>query len=181
MGPGSMKDFFMELDKPVYILTTEFEDKKAGYVLTWINQVSLSQNPFRISFVCSKFNSTLNLLKKSKQFKIYLLSELQAEEFFIFGTKSSAQFDKSKWFSSLQNNASGLAVGNIISSFETADREVFHAELAEIEYKAYKVMKLKRALELVNPEQKDILTQKLKFDSDRDESILRGSNLSSII
>jgi len=86
---------FHKLSYGLYIIASEFEGKKAGYIGNTAFQITSS--PAQIAISCHKNNATIGYILKSKVFSISILKK-ESETSLIgeFGFMSSADFDKFK-------------------------------------------------------------------------------------
>ena len=84
---------FHKLSYGLYIIASEFEGKKAGYIGNTAFQITSS--PAQIAISCHKNNATTEFILKSKVFSISVLNK-ESDTSLIgeFGFMSSADFDK---------------------------------------------------------------------------------------
>jgi flavin reductase (DIM6/NTAB) family NADH-FMN oxidoreductase RutF/rubredoxin len=87
------KNAFRHLSYGLYLITTSFEGKKAGYVANTVFQVTSS--PPRIAISCHKDNQTLGVLLKSGVFSVSVLrKDTPAGLIGIFGYMSGRDTNK---------------------------------------------------------------------------------------
>jgi len=86
---------FHKLSYGLYIIATEFEGEKAGYIGNTAFQITSS--PAQIAISCHKNNATTGFIFKSKVFSISILKK-ESETSLIgeFGFMTSTEFDKFK-------------------------------------------------------------------------------------
>lgn len=171
-----MSQLINDLDQPVYVLTSSFNGQNAGCVITWLTKASLNEKIPKIVFVMSKFNDTCQVLIKSRSFTLNLLASDQSEHFYHFGLEHSFTKDK---FASVEHrrhaaglilaHTAGFAEGRIESLTETPDRIICYASLIHQEPSQRPGLKLRSALEQINPEQRQKLKNKMAADTLRDE------------
>jgi flavin reductase (DIM6/NTAB) family NADH-FMN oxidoreductase RutF/rubredoxin len=84
---------FNKLSYGIYIVTTEFEGKKAGYIANTVFQVT--SKPPLVAISCHKDNNTLNFLMKSRIFAVSVLKQESSTALIgEFGFMSGAEYDK---------------------------------------------------------------------------------------
>lgn len=86
---------FHKLSYGLYLISSEFDNKKAGYAGNTGFQVTA--DPSTIAVSCNKDNFSAGIIEKSKKFSLSVLQkELNTEIIQDFGFKSSANTDKFK-------------------------------------------------------------------------------------
>ncbi|MBI9062926.1 MAG: flavin reductase [Marinilabiliaceae bacterium] len=86
-------DAFFKITYGLYVIASEHNDKKNGYIGNTAFQVTAS--PPLIAISCNKDNFTCSLIEKSQRFSISILKqETKAELIGLFGYKSGKEVDK---------------------------------------------------------------------------------------
>ncbi len=84
---------FHKLSYGLYIIASEYDGKKAGYIANTAFQVT--SHPPQIAISCHKSNNTLDIILKSKVFSISILKkEVDTSLIGEFGFMSSSRLDK---------------------------------------------------------------------------------------
>ena len=91
----------------LYILTTKTDDKDNGCIINTVMQIT--SNPCQIAICVNKMNYTNDMIKKSKNFNLSVLSEkADFETFKHFGYQSGKDVDKFSDFKGIKRAENGL-------------------------------------------------------------------------
>ena len=101
-------NIFKTISYGLYIIATEWDGKKNGYVANTVFQLTAEPSKFGIS--CHKDNLTSSMISKRKQFSVSVLSQNCNRELINkFGYRSGAKVDKFEGIASI-DTADGIPV-----------------------------------------------------------------------
>lgn len=157
-------------DNKVFIATSYHDGRNVGFVLTWVSVDDSRQ----IVMIISKRNDSLKIIEASGKVCLNLLSEIQVDELYIFGTKSSSTYEKFSAFSHKSIGA-GIELANsaayvhciIRSIHENLDRKIIYCEVVAEREMALRPMHLTDILENMPRQKKDELDSKRTFQSEQ--------------
>ncbi len=115
-----MKDFeaYFKISYGLYVISTEFEGQKNGYIGNTVFQVTAE--PAKLAISCSKNNFTTELIEQSGVFSVSVLSQdAKSELIGTFGYKSGKSVDKFANFKHIySSNKCPVLIEDTIAWFE---------------------------------------------------------------
>ncbi len=85
---------FKKMDQPIWIVTTQVENKKSGLTATWVHQASIDRENPTVLLGLAPNHFTCELLLQSKVCVAHLLKPHQTDLALHFSQPSSRDFDK---------------------------------------------------------------------------------------
>jgi len=134
------KEAFLKIDYGLYVLTTKDGDRDNGCVIDALMQ--LTDEPPVVAFSINKANMTHDMLMKSREFNISVLTGDAPKELFrVFSTKSGRDIDKFQEFTDTKRSANGVLYlskhinarlsGKVIDAADAGTHTLFRGEIME--------------------------------------------------
>jgi len=180
--PANQTSIFSLTNHEVYILTSSWDGRENGQIVTWVLPATLVEGTPRIVTILSPQNFTHSLIVKSRGFALNLLAEEQYDLVPLFGLTSGRDILK---LDGLVNNRTpggfplladtcGWAECHIVSEIDSGDRIIYLADVT-----AQKVYEGKKPLHkhdafLKQPQDiRLLLEEKHRNDGMRDAALMR--------
>jgi flavin reductase (DIM6/NTAB) family NADH-FMN oxidoreductase RutF len=173
---------FDNLERDVYIATTEFNGELGGQVITWVTHASLVPGKRNVISIFSKFNHTYKLLTESKKYILNLPSKDQTDLTCHFGLKSGNNLNKFSneiEFQKIDNlpilkNTAGYAFLKVMKEFDLGDRVIVISRVeSECFLKEIPPLKLRHFLNICSSENIAIQKNNYEFMIKRDMEYIK--------
>lgn len=125
MANGSIKDVFGSKDYEVNAITTSFEGQNNGQIATWVTQVS--EDPALVAVCLAPTRYTFELISKSKNLAINMLSKDQAELVPVFGYQSGRDADKFENVKFKAGTTGSPVIEDVAAYLECKVRDIYDA------------------------------------------------------
>jgi len=136
------KEAFLKIEYGLYLLTTRDGGRDNGCVMDAVMQ--LTDEPPVIAFSVNKVNLTHDMIMKSKEFNISVLTKDAPKELFsLFSAKSGKHVDKFKQFTDVKRSSNGIYYlskyanarlsGRVIDAIDAGTHTLFRGQITETE------------------------------------------------
>lgn len=136
------KETFLKINYGMYVITAREGSKDNGCVIDALMQ--MTENPPVVAFSLNKVNKTHEMVMKTKEFNISVLTEEASKELFsIFSSKSGWDINKFANCTDIRRSANGIAYlpkyinarmsGRVIETIDSNSHTLFRAEITDSE------------------------------------------------
>lgn len=183
MNITSINQVFRQLNRELWIVTTAFQQQRAGLVASFVSAVSIVPELPRIVVALSKQHYTWEIVQKSGIFAVHLLATNQRSLALRFGSQSGHQFDKFEGVATrigitgspiLLECAIALEC-RVEESFDIGDRTLYVAEVVDGQCPEFSLSPLTQAefIQQSSTEELAVLRNQMQADSVVDAQAIR--------
>ncbi len=183
MAPGIASEIFREIDRELWLVTSQSPSGRGGLIATFVSQAALPPEYPRILIGVAKQHHTWSLIEESRSFGLHLLNEAQIELVWQFGLRSGRACDKLSGLS-FRTGSSGspLLEGvpawlecRVENQLDTGDRTVYLAEVIDAGKEATLApLTTKRVLSLASEDQRRELRAQMIHDAEIDAAAIEA-------
>ena len=134
------KESFLKINYGLYVITSRDGNEDNGCVIDALMQ--LTDNPPVVAFSINKVNKTHEMLMKSKEFNISVLTEDAPKELFkIFSTKSGYDMNKFEEYTDFERSRNGIVYlskhinarlsGKVVDAIDAGTHTLFRGEITD--------------------------------------------------